>query len=344
MKLLFAAVCGLLLLLNAAHVESRRHRDSDSGRRYKLFVFGDEFADAGNFPLADLTKTTRAWYYPYGSNDKEHGATPSGRFSNGLVLSDFFARILGRKESPPAESKRKQDGVDPSGMNFAVGGAGVVEGTSDAPRLGRQVDKFKRLVRLGIIDEDLTDSVALIAFSGRRDYERFNDMTSTEVKAKAQEVTDKIADAVDQLMDLGVEKVVVTSLPPLGCTPWLSRSEDGVYDAKCDSQKVASIHNSYLEEKVFQDEAVFNLDLKAAFSHYAGPSPRSKQFKYRLESCCESFDRSGFCGQVQDGEPQYSLGSKPDKFFYWDDINPTHAGWKAVVKEFEESIKNYLNI
>jgi hypothetical protein len=47
---------------------------------------------------------------------------------------------------------------------------------------------------------------------------------------------------------------------------------------------------------------------------------------------------------VQDGEPQYSLGSKPDKFFYWDDINPTQAGWKAVVKEFEESIKNYLNI
>jgi phospholipase/lecithinase/hemolysin len=230
-------------------------------------------------------------------------------------------------------------------MNFAVGGSGVVEGTSDAPRLGRQVNNFRKLLKHGIIDGDLTDSVALIAFSGRRDYERFNDMTSNEVKAKAQEVTDKIADAVDQLMELGVEKVVVTSLPPLGCTPWVSRSADGVYDGKCDSQKVASIHNTYLEEKVFQDETVFNLDLKAAFSHLAGPSPRSKQFKYRMESCCESFDQqSGFCGQVQDGEPQYSLGSKPDKFFYWDDINPTQAGWKAVVKEFEESIKNYLSI
>jgi hypothetical protein len=71
-------------------VESRRHRDSDSGRQYKLFVFGDEFADTGNILVTDLTKTTRAWYYPYGSNDKVHGATPSGRFSNGLVLPDFF--------------------------------------------------------------------------------------------------------------------------------------------------------------------------------------------------------------------------------------------------------------
>nr|CAB3454732.1 unnamed protein product [Digitaria exilis] len=345
MKLLFAALCALLLLLNAGHVESRRHGDSsDSGRQYKLFVFGDEFVDTGNYPVADLAKNTRAWYYPYGSNDKDHGASPSGRFSNGLVLSDFFARILGQKESPPAERKREQDGVDPFGMNFAVGGAGVVEGTREAPKLGRQVDKFTRLVRHGIIDKDLTDSVALIAFSGRRDYERFDDMSSTEVKAMAQQVTDNIADAVDQLMDLGVEKVVVTTLPPIGCTPWLSRSDDGVYDARCDSQKVATIHNSYLEEKVFQEKGVFNLDLEAAFNHNAGPSPRSKHFKYRLEPCCESSEKSGYCGQVEDGEEQYTLGSKPDKFFYWDDINPTHAGWKAVVNEFEESIKNFLDI
>ena len=76
--------------LAAGHVESRRHGDSSSSeRQYKLFVFGDEYADTGNYPVADLTKTTRAWYYPYGSNDKDHGATPSGRFSNGLVLPDF---------------------------------------------------------------------------------------------------------------------------------------------------------------------------------------------------------------------------------------------------------------
>ena len=71
-------------------MESRRHGDSSpSERQYKLFVFGDEYADTGNYPVADLTKTTRAWYYPYGSNDKDHGATPTGRFSNGLVLPDF---------------------------------------------------------------------------------------------------------------------------------------------------------------------------------------------------------------------------------------------------------------
>ncbi|XP_066392744.1 GDSL esterase/lipase At5g03600-like [Miscanthus floridulus] len=97
---------------------------------------------------------------------------------------------------------------------------------------------------------------------------------------------------------MGLNPTLVSTLPPIGCTPWLSRSSD--YSSSCDSQKVASIHNAYLEEK------------------------------------------SEYCGQMEDGVAAYSLCSTPDKYFYWDDINPTHAGWKAVVKELEESIRNFL--
>ncbi|CAN6175901.1 unnamed protein product, partial [Urochloa humidicola] len=220
----------------------------------------------GNYPLADLSSTTRAWYYPYGSNDYDHGTAASGRFSNGLVLSDFVARILGGKDSPPPESQREQNGVDPFGMNFAVGGAGVVKGTKEAPNLGTQINKFKTMVKHGIIDDDLNHSVALIAFSGKRDYAHVKDMTNAEIEAMAQDVTDRIADAVEQLMELCVKKLLVSTLPPLGCTPWLSRSDDG-YDDSCDNHKVASIHNAYLDDKVFKYEAVFNLDLKATFDH-----------------------------------------------------------------------------
>lgn len=73
------------------------------------------------------------------------------------------------------------------------------------------------------------NSIALIAFSSKHGFARVNE----------------IADAVEQLMDLGVEKVMVSTLPPIGCTPWLSRSSDY---STCDSQTV------------FKDETVFNLD------------------------------------------------------------------------------------
>ena len=46
---------------------------------------------------------------------------------------------------------------------------------------------------------------------------------------------------------------------------------------------------------------------------------------------------------MEDGDAMYVLCPTPDKkYYYWGDINPTHAGWKAVVNELEESIKNFL--
>ena len=46
---------------------------------------------------------------------------------------------------------------------------------------------------------------------------------------------------------------------------------------------------------------------------------------------------------MEDGDATYVLCPTPVKYFYWDDQpNPCLAGWKAVVSELEESIKNFL--
>ncbi|TVU38322.1 hypothetical protein EJB05_11685 [Eragrostis curvula] len=352
MKVVFAVVCAVLLLLNAGQVESRSHGGGDRAppktkKQYKLFVFGDSFADNGNYPMADLTAETRAWYYPYGTSDYEHGTSPTGRFSDAMVQPDFLARILGKEESPPAERRRDQDGVDPFGMNFAVGSAGIVAGSRDAPNFGTQVDSFRRLVRHGIINKDLTDSVALVAFSGKRDYARVSDMTVSQIDALARNVTSSLAGGVEQLLKLGVSKVLVDALPPLGCTPWLSRPNGyGGCDANL---QATSLHNAYLNDKVFKYDDVFMLDLKTVFTDFVltnnpDAGSRGKRFKYKLEPCCDSFDEAGFCGQMEDGKKQYMLCPKPDKHFYWDDMNPTQAGWKAVMEELEDPIKHFLEI
>ncbi|KAK3127457.1 hypothetical protein QOZ80_7AG0573590 [Eleusine coracana subsp. coracana] len=343
-KLLLAVVC-VVLLLNAGHVECRRHGGASTTKQYKLFVFGDSFADNGNYPLADLAEDTRAWYYPYGSSDYDHGASASGRFSDGMVQSDFLARILGKDLSPPAERRREQDAVDPFGMNFAVGGAGVVEGMREAPNFGTQVDKFRRLVKHGIINKDLKDSVALIAFSGKRDYARVGSMTNAQIDALAQKVTSEIANGVEQLLELGVSKVLVDALPPLGCTPWLSRPND--YGSCDGNHQATSLHNAHLLDKLLKNEAVFMLDLKTVFTDFAMPDnpdagSRSKKFQFKLQPCCESEDQAGYCGQMENGKAVYTKCSKPDKHFYWDDMNPTQAGWKAVMKELENPIKRFL--
>ncbi|XP_062186643.1 GDSL esterase/lipase At5g03610-like [Phragmites australis] len=200
-----------------------------------------------------------------------------------------------------------------------------------------------RLVRHGIIDEDLKDSVALVAFSGSHDYARVNMSSYADIVALAKNVVDTIADGVDRLQELGVQKVLVNSLPPLGCRPWWSRSNN--YTACYGPQDVVtSVHNVYLKQKLGESDTILLLDLNTIFINII-VSQGSSPFKHRFTPCCDSFDPVGYCGQEdEDGDVQYSVCSVPDQSFYWDYMHPTQAGWKAVMEQLEEPIKGFLDI
>ena len=169
--------------------ESRRHRDhhhhhddddDDGSRRsppagnkqqrtQKLFVFGDDFADTGNGASdPDLGYNSREWRYPFGMSDTAHARRPSGRFSDGLVQSDFMAKIMGRREAPPPYAYDDwADGIDAAGLNFAVGDSGALDTPAGVTRLGKQVQQLRRLLKDGRVERrDLRDSVALVAYSG----------------------------------------------------------------------------------------------------------------------------------------------------------------------------------
>jgi hypothetical protein len=166
--------------------ESRRHRhhhhddDDDGGSRsppaaakqqrtQKLFVFGDDFADTGNGASdPGLGYNSREWRYPFGMSDTAHARRPSGRFSDGLVQSDFMAKIMGHREAPPPYTYDDwHDGIDDAGLNFAVGESGALETPAGVTKLGKQVQQLRRLIRDGLVERrDLRDSVALVAYSG----------------------------------------------------------------------------------------------------------------------------------------------------------------------------------
>lgn len=85
------------------HVECRPDPEAAPQRRrrtkddYMMFVFGDSFVDAGNSPTTtDKTagRSSRQWFYPYGSSDSAHGNRATGRLSNGLMQSDFLGTCV----------------------------------------------------------------------------------------------------------------------------------------------------------------------------------------------------------------------------------------------------------
>nr|CAB3482399.1 unnamed protein product [Digitaria exilis] len=329
-----------MCIIPGAHVvECRRHPHKDDD--YMLFVFGDAFVDAGNRPpTTQSTSRSRSWFYPYGISDSTHHMNATGRFSDGLVQSDYVARMLGYDESPPAYRLRESDEVDPSGVNFAMSGSGVAPSSAtDSPSLSRQIDQFRMLVRHGIIDDDdLDDSVALISISGNHDYSGINMAASDDhITSMAQDVTEKIADGVKRLLDLGVSKVLVNSAPPIGCQPYNTRLNNY---AQCDSQinRVTSIHNAALKKRLDGLEDVLLLDLDSAFTDIV----QSKGYA----PCCDTASRSqGYCGQEDaQGRAMYSLCPNPQDYFYWDNVYPTQAGWEAVMNRLQGPIMDFLGI
>ncbi|KAM0867985.1 hypothetical protein ACQ4PT_041634 [Festuca glaucescens] len=239
-------------------------------------------------------------------------------------------------------------------MTFAYGGAGVLDTTSahKAPTLAKQVDTFRKMVKDGTQagKQQLSRSVALVAISGNDYYATTAVIGLTapnDINAYIGKVTKEIASNVEQLQKLGVRKVIVNNLHPVGCTPSQTRTNNYT---TCDvfGNLGATVHNNNLKQVMTDKKNVHIADLYSAFTNIVDNVPgkgqeMSKNFKRKLSPCCESFNSEGYCGQQgETGELLYNVCEKSNKFFYWDDMHPTHAGWEAVVKQLEKPLREFV--
>jgi hypothetical protein len=149
---------------------------------------------------------------------------------------------------------------------------------------------------------------------------------------------------VSQLQDLGVSKVIVNNVPPFGCSPWLAKASN--YSSCDDDGNVSSDeHNTALRDRLGGEEGVMVLDVNSIITNLVAPKEGSvlyeRQFAERLRPCSEAAgEEGGYCGR--DGG--YSLCNRPEEYFFWDVVHPTHAGWRAVMQLLQGPIMAFLGI
>jgi phospholipase/lecithinase/hemolysin len=107
--------------------------------------------------------------------------------------------------------------------------------------------------------------------------------------ASTADVTDRIVDGVKRLQQLGVNKVLVDTLPPLGCTPWQSLRNYST----CDSfgNNTATIHNTNLREKLAGSENVLLLDLYDTLLEKQFIRTSEIYFLYQLISVADTINK-----------------------------------------------------
>ncbi|VAH37855.1 GDSL esterase/lipase At5g03600-like [Triticum aestivum] len=211
--------------------------------------------------------------------------------------------------------------------------------------VGEQVDLFESMVKSGTISKNrVTHSVALLAISGN-DYKTYYDAGILDLTPVIEGLGNQTVAIVDRLRALGVKRILVNNLHPIGCTPLWSRASKY---KECDyiGNNAALQHNKILKQKLGRKKGVLIVDLNTAFGNIIDHGSKSyKQFKNTRKPCCEGYRANNYCGrQAKDYPPLYSLCPDRSQFFFWDDAHPTHAGWETVMKQLEHPIKKFLGI
>ncbi|XP_050379897.1 GDSL esterase/lipase At4g26790-like [Argentina anserina] len=195
-----------------------------------IIVFGDSTVDSGNNnQISTLLKSN---FKPYGRDFA--GGQPTGRFSNGRVPPDFISEAFGLKPLVPAYLDPKYGISDfATGVCFASAGTGYDNATSDVLNvipLWKEVEYYKEYqakLRAHIghhkAREILTEALYVISLGTNDFLENYYLLPKRQVEYTVQQYQDFLIGIAEKFMRelyaLGVRKISLTGLPPMGCLP-----------------------------------------------------------------------------------------------------------------------------
>ncbi|XBI81235.1 hypothetical protein VPH35_090196 [Triticum aestivum] len=309
---------------------------SDSRFFTAMYSLGDSYIDAGNFVImaAALVPPFPSWHdrLPYGMTFFGH---PTGRLSDGRNTIDFI------------------------GVNFAVGGAPVI----DVDYFERNnIVQFKLLnnslsVQLGWFEElrpvicnktetsgcggCFSKALFFVGEFGVNDYNFlwFAGKTEDEVMSHVPTVVQNIATAVEGLIKGGAVYVVVPGNPPLGCSPTMLTSRSGLntteYDPMgclIDVNRVATHHNSRLRTAIVSLRGKYPRATIILADFYSpiikilrNPSHYGMAEADALRACCGAGGTYNWNGSAICGMPGATACENPSAFVNWDGVHYTEA-------------------
>ncbi|XP_076917082.1 GDSL esterase/lipase At5g45960-like [Bidens hawaiensis] len=345
----------LLLLLTIVLSQQLPLSIAQSNVVSAVFVFGDSSVDPGNNNY--LPTVSRGNFPPYGKDFLNH--TPTGRFSNGRLVTDFIASFVGVKENLPPY-------LDPSlttedlmtGVSFASAGSGYDPFTSKlsgALTASQQLDLFrdyKRKMELAIGKERTDDTVKrgeYIVSLGTNDF-AFNYYGPVLIQRTLYPTIhsyqsflwQNIQKFLQDLLDEGARRIGVVGAPPIGCLPAIItlNSKDPISSRQCIQRfnSVSRDYNNLLENNL---KSLQTIDSRIVYADIYSPIINMVQGKLQAgfeevhRGCCGSglLEADFLCNKKS------VLCSDVSKYVFWDAFHPTEKAYYIIFKSFESLIR-----
>ncbi|KAF5480017.1 hypothetical protein F2P56_000793, partial [Juglans regia] len=308
------------------------------------FIFGDSLTEVGNnnYLQYSLAKSNYPWY-----GVDYVGGQASGRFTNGRTIGDIISEKLGISSPPPYLSLSQNDDALLKGVNYASGGAGILNDTGlyfiQRLSFDDQINNFAKTKqriqsKIGEVAADkLCNEATYFIGIGSNDY--VNNFLQPFLPDGQQYTHDEFIDLListlyqqlSRLYQLGARKMVMHGLGPLGCIPsqrvkskngqCLKRVNQWIQEFNSETQKlVASLNGRLPNAKlIFADTYPAVLDLI--------DNPTTYGFKISNTSCCNvDSNIGGLC------LPNSKLCSNRSEYVFWDAFHPSDAA-NAVLAE-----------
>lgn len=232
MAALGATAVAIAMLLLATITNVALATTATTAKGPVIYIFGDSMSDVGNnnYLLLSVAKCDYPWY----GIDYE-GGYPTGRFTNGRTIGDIMAAKFGVPPPPPFLSLYMTDDEVLGGVNFASGGAGLLNETGiyfvEYLSFDNQISYFEQTKNAMISKigkkaaEEVVNGAIFQIGLGSNDYVNnflrpfmADGIVYTHDEFVAY-LMDTIAQQLTRLYHLGARKVWFTGLAPLGCIP-----------------------------------------------------------------------------------------------------------------------------
>ncbi|XP_078153554.1 GDSL esterase/lipase At2g27360-like [Carex rostrata] len=323
----------------------------------RIINFGDSISDTGNAYISSGNASTSIGTLPYGMT---YFQKPTGRWTNGRVIIDFVAEHFNLPFVQPSVGGKTPEYFK-KGVNFAVGGAGVLNNSEFTRMSGInpaqadnslwvQLQSFNKLLPLIANGSDVSammkKSLIFVGEIGGNDYNRglASLVPLEKITTWVPHVVSAIGSAVNDLINLGATTLVVPGNFPIGCAPvYLMQYETNKpedYDPKtgCINRlNNFSIHHNTLLQEEIKKQRQLHPKAKIIYADYYGALLNVYQhakdlgFKTPLQACC-GYEGSKYHFSYAHGcgDKQSSVCVDPSKALSWDGIHLTEASYHAI--------------
>ncbi|BAT90160.1 hypothetical protein VIGAN_06134700 [Vigna angularis var. angularis] len=355
-QLILVIVWSLLTIIHSTIIETKCLQKN--GSVPALIVFGDSILDTGNNDY--IMTAMKCNFQPYGK-DFGRGNEPTGRFSNGLIPSDFIAEKLHLKNLLPPyldPNLKREDLL--TGVSFASGSSGYDPLTSKLALVISLSDQLYKFMEYKTKIHDLvgekkattiiSKSVYILSSGSNDIANNFFSLPFRKLQYNIATYTDfLVSEATKFLQDLyglGARKIGVLGLPNLGCLPSQRTLRGGFLRTCSDPENQAALlFNKKLTSQIdilgkkFPDAKFVYIDIYSKLLDMV-QDPTKYGFEVADKGCCGTGDLEVgvLCNPL-------TLGtcSNRSNYIFWDSFHPTERAYNIISSEaFDKNFNKFF--